>query len=144
MTEQAISSKRTNIERSWVVVDANGQTLGRLASHVAQILRGKHKPTFAPNLDCGDAVIVVNCEKIRVTGRKLAQKKYEHHTGYPGGLRVIGLATMFAKHPDRVFRSAVRGMLPKTNLGRTQFGRLHVYPGPTHPHAAQQPATLEA
>lgn len=144
-TEPQAPAKRRfeNRVQHWVVVDADGRVLGRLASEIAQVLRGKHKRGYAPNLDCGDGVIVVNCEKLRVTGDKLRQKTYIHHTMYPGGLRSVNLATQLAKHPDRVIRSAVRGMLPKTNLGRTCLRRLRVYVGPQHPHAAQRPRPLE-
>jgi len=129
--------------RGWVVVDAEGRVLGRLASEIAVVLRGKHKPGFAPHLDCGDGVIVVNCEKVRVTGDKLRQKTYVHHTMHPGGLRSVNLATQLAKHPDRVLRAAVRGMLPKTTQGRACLRRLRVYVGPQHPHVAQRPRTME-
>lgn len=130
------------IERKWFVVDAQGQTLGRLASRIAQILRGKHKPQFVPNLDVGDHVIVINMEKIHVTGRRLDQKMYYRHTGYPGGLRSLSLRQMLDKHPERVMRFAVKGMLPKGVLGRDMLRKLKVYAGEEHPHEAQQPEEL--
>jgi large subunit ribosomal protein L13 len=133
------SPKAADLQRKWWVVDAEGQILGRLAGAVASRLRGKDKPTFAPHLDGGDFVVVVNAEKVRVTGRKLEQKVYRRHSGYPGGMRETRLAEMLAKHPERVIESAVRGMLPKNALGHQLFGKLKVYAGPTHPHAAQQP-----
>jgi len=131
------------IEREWYVVDATGQTLGRLASQVAHILRGKHKPIYSPSVDAGDHVIIVNAEKIHVTGRKLDQKIYYRYTGYPGGLREITLRNLLQKHPTRVIEHAVRGMLPKNRLGRRMFKKLKVYAGPDHPHAAQQPSPFE-
>jgi large subunit ribosomal protein L13 len=124
-------------------VDAEGKTLGRLASEIAQVLRGKHKPIFTPHLDCGDYVIVVNAEKVHVTGRKLDQKMYYRHSGYPGGLKSINLRNQLQKHPERVLESAVRGMLPKNRLGRKMFKKLKVYAGDSHPHQAQQPKLLE-
>jgi large subunit ribosomal protein L13 len=127
------------VEQRWWVVDADGQTLGRLASVVAVRLRGKDKPTFAPNRDDGDFVVVVNASKIKVTGRKLEQKMYHRHSGYPGGLRTTNLAHELAKRPERVIELAVRGMLPRTNLGEHIIKKLKVYAGPDHPHAAQQP-----
>ncbi len=132
-----------DIERQWYVVDATGQTLGRLASRIATILRGKHKPYFVPHLDVGDYVIVVNAEKIHVTGRKLDQKIYYRHSGYPGGLKETTLRQQLQKHPERVIISAVRGMLPKNRLGRKMLKKLKVYAGPDHPHQAQKPQPLE-
>lgn len=136
-------TKREDIERDWYVVDASGQTLGRLASEVAQIIRGKHKPTFSPAVDVGDYVIVVNAEKIHVTGRKLDQKMYYRHSGYPGGLKELTLGRMLEEHPTRVIELAVKGMLPKNTLGRKMVKKLKVYAGPDHPHQAQQPEALE-
>jgi large subunit ribosomal protein L13 len=133
------SPKAAEITRRWWVVDANGQILGRLASAVAQRLRGKDKPTFAPHMDTGDFVIVVNAAKVQVTGRKLEQKLYRRHSGHPGGLKTSTLAQEMAKHPDRVIEQAVRGMLPKNALGEQVFKKLKVYAGSSHPHAAQQP-----
>jgi large subunit ribosomal protein L13 len=137
------SAKPREIQREWLVVDAQGETLGRLATRVAAVLRGKHKPLFAPHLDCGDFVIVVNAEKVHVTGRKLDQKFYYRHSGYPGGLREVGLRRQLECHPERVIESAVRGMLPKNRLGRKMFKKLKVYAGPTHPHQAQQPRKFD-
>jgi large subunit ribosomal protein L13 len=125
------------------VVDAQGETLGRLATRVATVLRGKHKPSFTPHVDCGDYVIIVNAEKIHVTGQKSIQKKYYRHSGYPGGLREVTLRDQLQKFPTRVLEHAVRGMLPKNKLGRKMFRKLKVYAGPEHPHQAQQPKSLE-
>ena len=136
-------TKPGSVEREWFVVDAGGQTLGRLASRVAATLRGKHKPQFSPSVDVGDFVIVINAEKIRVTGRKMEQKKYYHHSGYPGGLSEITLAEQLKRHPTRVIQAAVRGMLPRNRLGRKMFKKLKVYAGPDHPHQAQHPKPLE-
>jgi large subunit ribosomal protein L13 len=121
------------------VIDATGMTLGRLATQIATVLRGKHKPIFSPHMDCGDFVIVVNAEKVRVTGSKLDQKMYYRHSGYPSGLKTISLRDQLNQHPDRVIRFAVRGMLPKNRLGRQMIKKLKVYREPTHPHQAQQP-----
>ena len=131
------------MEREWFLVNAEGKTLGRLASEIAQVLRGKHKPIYTPHLDCGDYVIVVNAEKVRVTGRKLDQKMYYRHTGYPGGIKSISLRNQLQKHPERVLQAAVRGMLPKNRLGRKMLKKLKVYAGDSHPHQAQQPKSLE-
>ncbi len=132
-----------DIEREWLLVNAEGKTLGRLASQIAQVLKGKHKPIYSPHLDCGDFVIVVNAEKVQVTGRKLDQKMYYRHTGYPGGIRSISLRNQLQKHPERVLQAAVRGMLPKNRLGRRMLKKLKVYAGDSHPHQAQQPKVLE-
>lgn len=129
--------------REWHVVDATGQTLGRLASEIARILRGKHKPTFTPNLDSGDFVIVINCERIVVTGNKLDDVKYYSHSRYPGGLKTRTMREQMDRFPDRIIYEAVKGMMPKTKLGRAQMKKLRVYKGPEHPHTAQQPKTLE-
>jgi large subunit ribosomal protein L13 len=136
-------TKPAEVDRQWFVVDAEGQTLGRLASNIARILRGKHKPMYSPSVDCGDFVIVVNAEKIAVTGRRMDQKIYYRHSGYMGGLTEITLREQLDKYPDRVIEAAVRGMLPKNKLGRHMFKKLKVYAGPDHPHQAQQPAKLE-
>ena len=138
------SAKPGDIERKWFVVDAEGQVLGRLATRIATALRGKHKPIFQPHVDTGDFVVVVNAEKVKLTGRKLEQKIYYRHTGYPGGIRSITAEKLLqSAHADRVVKSAVRGMLPKNTLGRQMFSKLKVYAGPDHPHAAQQPEVLE-
>ncbi len=132
----------SEIQRKWYVVDAQGQVLGRLASRVASILRGKHKPTFAPHLDVGDHVVVVNAEKVHLTGRKLSLKLYRWHTGYIGGLRSVSAETMLRTHPERVVEWAVQGMLPKNRLGRAMAKKLKVYRGAEHPHQAQRPEPL--
>ena len=130
------------VERKWYVVDATGYTLGRLASEVAKVLRGKNKPVFTPHIDTGDYVVIVNAEKIKVTGKKLDQKIYYHHSEYVGGMKETTLKEMLAKKPEKVVELAVKGMLPKGPLGREMFTKLHVYAGPEHPHAAQKPETL--
>ena len=131
------------IKRDWYLVDATDKTLGRLATEVAHRLRGKHKPEFTPHMDTGDHIVVVNAEKIHVTGNKLSDKIYYHHTGYIGNLKSISLEKQLKQHPERVIEAAVKGMLPKRSLGRAMFMKLHVYAGPEHPHAAQQPTPLE-
>jgi len=136
-------TKAGDIDREWVVVDAAGQTLGRLATRIVKVLSGKHKPQYAPNLDTGDFVVVVNCGKIAVTGNRLDDKLYRRHTGYPGGLKEITLRRMIAKHPERVIMLAVKGMLPKTKLGRQMLKKLKVYASSEHRHAAQKPRALE-
>ena len=130
------------IERKWYVVDAEGQTLGRLAAEVAKVLRGKNKPEFTPHIDTGDNVIVINAEKIKVTGKKLDQKVYYHHSDYVGGMKETTLREMMAKKPDQVIELAVKGMLPKGPLGRTMIKKLHVYAGAEHAHQAQKPEVL--
>jgi large subunit ribosomal protein L13 len=134
--------KESEVERKWFVVDADGQVLGRLATQVATILRGKHKPSFAPHLDVGDHVVVLNAEKIHLTGRKLKDKRYRWHTGYIGGLKDISAEQMLRRHPERVIEWAVQGMLPKNRLGRAMVKKLKVYRGAAHPHSAQQPTPL--
>ena len=136
-------AKPAERQRDWYVVDASGKTLGRLATQIADILRGKRKPEYTPHLDVGDFVIVVNAEKISVTGNKLADKRYYRHSGYPGGLRSRTLQEMLDRRPEEVIRKAVRGMLPRTRLGRKQLTKLKVYAGPEHPHAAQKPEPME-
>jgi large subunit ribosomal protein L13 len=140
---RTFTAKAEEIEREWFVVDAEGQTLGRLASRIAPIIKGKHKPIYTPHLDCGDFVVVINAEKVRVTGRKLDQKFYHRHSGYPGGLSSISLRDQLARFPERVLEAAVRGMLPKNKLGRRMIKKLKVYAGDSHPHQAQQPKPLE-
>ena len=135
--------KENEIERKWYVVDAEGKVLGRLATRVATILRGKHKPIFAPHLDVGDHVVVLNAEKVHLTGRKLQSKQYRWHTGYIGGLREVSAEKMLKTHPERMIEWAVQGMLPKTRLGRAMAKKLKVYRGAAHPHQAQQPQVLE-
>lgn len=136
-------TKPAEVNRAWFVVDAEGKTLGRLASEIASILRGKHKPIYSPSVDCGDFVIVVNAKKIRVTGRRLDQKEYHRYSGYMGGLTTITLREQLERYPNRVIESAVRGMLPKNSLGRQMIKKLKVYGGSEHPHQAQMPAVLE-
>jgi large subunit ribosomal protein L13 len=130
-------------ERNWLVVDATGQTLGRLATQIADALRGKRKPEYTPHCDTGDFVIVVNAEKISVTGNKRQEKRYYRHSGYPGGLRSRSLNDMLERQPEEVIRKAVKGMLPRNRLGRAQLGKLKVYAGPDHPHQAQKPEPME-
>lgn len=131
-----------NVERKWFVVDATDMILGRFATEVASILRGKHKPTFTPHVDCGDYVIIVNAEKIAFTGNKLEDKNYYRHSGYPGGLKTRNLKTMLEKQPEKVLESAIKGMLPKNTLGRNMYRKLFVYAGAEHPHQAQKPEVL--
>ncbi len=136
-------TKEEDVERQWYVVDAEGQTLGRMASQIAAVLRGKHKPTYNPSVDTGDFVIVINAQKIHTTGRRLDQKKYYRHSGYMGGLSEVTLREQLEKYPERVIYSAVKGMLPKNVLGRKMLRKLKVYGGAEHPHHAQQPQALE-
>ena len=136
-------AKPQTVQRDWHLVDATDKTLGRLAAIVASRLRGKHKPEFTPHVDTGDHIVIVNAEKIRVTGNKLQDKMYYRHTGYIGNLKSISLEKQLAKHPERVIQTAVKGMLPKNPLGRAMFKKLHVYAGPEHPHQAQQPTALD-
>jgi len=140
---RTFSPKPADIERAWHVVDADGAVLGRLASQVATLLRGKHKPIYAPHVDTGDHVIVVNAAKLDLSARKLADKRYRRHSGYPGGLTEESLEHLMARDPERVVRLAVKGMLPKGRLGRSMIRKLKVYAGPTHPHSAQQPRPFE-
>jgi large subunit ribosomal protein L13 len=135
--------QESEIERQWMVVDATEQVLGRLATRIATILRGKHKPIYAPHLDVGDHVIVINAEKVHLTGKKLRDKQYRWHTGYIGGLREVSAETMLRTHPERVIEWAVQGMLPKNRLGKAMAKKLKVYRGAAHPHQAQQPKVLE-
>ena len=143
MSSKTFMANPDKIERKWYVVDAEGRTLGRLSSEIAKILRGKNKPEFTPNEDTGDYVIVVNAEKVKVTGRKLDQKIYYHHSGYVGGMKETTLREMLDKHPERVISHAVKGMLPKGPLGRQMYKKLFVYAGPEHKHAAQKPELIE-
>ena len=137
------SPKSSEVKHEWYVVDAEGKTLGRLASEIAKVLRGKHKPIYAPHLDTGDYVIVINAEKVHVTGNKLDQKIYYRHSSYPGGLTGITLREQLKRHPTRVIRSAVKGMLPHNRLGRAMMKKLKIYGGDSHPHQAQEPKPLE-
>lgn len=136
-------AKEHEVERKWYVVDATGLVLGDLATKVASILRGKHKPIYTPHVDTGDYVIIVNAEKIKVTGNKAEQKVYKHYTGYAGGLREIPYAQVLDKHPERILEHAIKGMLPKNVLGRQMFKKLYVYAGPDHKHGGQNPVALE-
>ncbi|GAA2633827.1 50S ribosomal protein L13 [Actinomadura fulvescens] len=135
--------KPTDVQRQWYVIDATDVVLGRLASQVAQLLRGKHKPIYAPHLDTGDFVIIVNADKVALSGNKLEQKRAYRHSGYPGGLRSVAYADLMAKNPRRAVEKAIKGMLPKTTLGRQMFGKVKVYAGPEHPHQAQKPVPFE-
>jgi len=143
MKTTTLSAKPAEVRRDWFVVDADGKTLGRMATEIARRLRGKHKTIYTPHVDTGDYIVVINAEKIRVTGNKLKNKMYYHHTGYIGGIKSISLGKQLDKAPERVIQSAVKGMLPKNPLGRSMFGKLKVYAGAEHPHTAQQPKVLE-
>lgn len=132
-----------NVEKKWYLVDAKGKTLGRLASEVAKILSGKNKPTYSPSTDTGDFVVIINAAEIRLTGKKLQQKFYRYHTGYPGGLKEVRYSDLMSKKPEKALELAIKGMLPKNTLGRQMFRKLHVYAGAEHPHAAQKPEVLE-
>ena len=138
-----VSAKESEVEKKWWVVDATGQTLGRLASQVAHILRGKHKPLYTPHVDCGDFVVVINADKIEIAQSRADQKEYISHTGYPGGQRIKTYKQMMETHPERIIEIAVKGMLPKNSLGRRMNRKLKIYTGGEHPHSAQQPQTLE-
>jgi len=139
---KTVSTKPADVTRDWFVVDAEGKTLGRMASEIARLLRGKHKPEYTPHVDTGDYIIVVNAEKVRVTGNKARDKMYYRHTGYPGGLRSMSFEKMVAHAPERTVEFAVKGMLPKGPLGRAMYSKLKVYAGTEHPHQAQQPQAL--
>lgn len=138
---KTVSANRDTVQKKWLVIDVEGKILGRAASEIAFLLRGKHKPSFTPHVDCGDNVIVLNADKIRLTGNKWNAKEYIRHTGYPGGQRVVVAKNMMVKHPERMVEKAIRGMLPKTKLGNQIFRNLKVYAGGEHPHAAQEPET---
>jgi large subunit ribosomal protein L13 len=140
---RTFSPKDSDITREWHVIDATDVVLGRLASHVAVLLRGKHKPIFAPHVDTGDFVIVINAEKVALSGAKLEDKMAYRHSGYPGGLRATSYGDLMAKHPERAVEKAIKGMIPKNSLGRKTLSKLKVYAGPTHPHQAQQPQPYE-
>ena len=139
---KTFSAKAHEVQRDWFVVDASEKTLGRLASEIAHRLRGKHKPEYTPHVDTGDYIVVINAEKIQVTGAKATDKMYHHHTGYPGGLKSMSFEKLIDRAPERVIQRAVKGMLPRNPLGRAMFKKLKVYAGSEHPHAAQQPQTL--
>ena len=140
---KTFSAKAETVKREWFVVDATDKVLGRLSTEIAHRLRGKHKPEYTPHVDTGDYIVVINAEKIRVTGNKESDKMYHHHTGYIGNLKSINLANLRKKHPDRIIKQSVKGMLPKNSLGRAMFKKLKVYAGSTHQHAAQQPQPLD-
>ncbi len=139
---KTISAKPGSVERTWYVVDAENQVVGRLASQIASILRGKHKPSYTPHVDCGDYVVVINADKVRFTGNKELAKEYDRYSGYPGGRRTRTVADVRARHPERIVETAVKGMMPKGPLGRQMFKKLKVYAGAEHPHEAQQPQAL--
>ena len=140
---KTFSAKAETVKREWFVIDATDKVLGRLSTEIARRLRGKHKPEYTPHVDTGDYIVVINAEKVRVTGNKETDKMYHHHTGYIGSLKSINLAKMREEHPDRIIKQSVKGMLPKNSLGRTMFKKLKVYAGGSHEHAAQQPQPLE-
>ena len=140
---KTLSIKQEDVRRSWYVIDATDRTLGRLSTQIAIRIRGKHKAEFTPHVDTGDYVVVINAEKVRVTGNKLDDKIYNHHTGFPGGIKSISLAKLMQKSPEKVVEMAVKGMMPKSKLGRSMISKLKVYAGSEHPHAAQQPQPLE-
>ena len=143
LSYKTISANAANVDKQWVLIDATDAVLGRLASQVAKILRGKNKPSFTPHVDCGDNVVIINAEKVKLTGNKLSDKQYVRHSGYPGGVRVTTPAEYLKKKPEFIIEKAVKGMLPKGPLGRQMLKKLHVYAGPEHNHAAQKPETLD-
>jgi large subunit ribosomal protein L13 len=143
LSYKTVSANKATIKKEWIIIDAKDQVLGRLSSIVAMLLRGKHKPDFTPHVDCGDYVIVVNAEKVRLTGNKADQKVYVHHTGYPGGQRTVPFSRMLARKPEAIIEKAVKGMLPKNRLGSEMFRNLNVYAGNEHPHEAQKPKTVD-
>lgn len=142
-TMKTYIAKKSELKREWFLIDAESQILGRLATKIADILRGKNKPIFTPNVDTGDFVVVINAEKVKVTGKKAEKKEYQHYTGYPGGLVVKKYTEVLKKHPERIIQAAVRGMIPKNKLGRAMLKKLKIYAGPDHPHQAQQPKPLK-
>ncbi|HET8828499.1 MAG TPA: 50S ribosomal protein L13 [Pelobium sp.] len=143
LSYKTVSANKKTVDKQWVVVDAQGEILGRLSSNIAKVIRGKNKPSFTPHVDCGDNVIVINADKVKLTGDKMSDKVYVRYTGYPGGQRFITPKELMAKHPTRVIEKAVRGMLPKTRLGRAIFKNLYIYAGNEHPHAAQNPKEIK-
>jgi len=143
LSYKTVSANKATVSKEWVVVDAQGEILGRLSSKIAMMIRGKNKPSYTPHVDCGDNVIVINADKIKLTGNKFAEKQYVSYTGYPGGQKFISPKELMEKHPTRVVEKAVRGMLPKNSLGRALYKNLHVYAGTDHPHAAQNPTTIK-
>ena len=143
LSYKTVSANKETVQKEWYVVDAKDEVLGRLASKVAMVLRGKHKPSFTPHVDCGDYVIVINADKVKLTGNKMTEKQYVRHTGYPGGQRIQTPEELLAKKPEAVLEKAIKGMLPKNRLGSEIFRNLHVFAGDTHPHEAQQPKQLD-
>lgn len=143
LSYRTVSANKKTVNKQWVLVDAEAEILGRLSSRIAMVIRGKHKPEFTPHVDCGDNVIVINADKVRLTGNKLTDKQYVRHTGHPGGQRFATPKELLAKHPERLVEKAVRGMLPKNKLGNALIRNLHVYAGPEHPHEAQNPKPLK-
>jgi large subunit ribosomal protein L13 len=143
LSYKTVYANNQTVEKQWLVINAEDLVLGRLSSQIAKILRGKHKASFTPNVDCGDNVIVINAEKVKLTGNKVSEKEYVRYTGYPGGQRFTSPALLLNSHPERIIELAVRRMLPKTKLGRAVFGNLYVYPGTSHPHEAQKPKELD-
>jgi len=143
LVQPSYSVKKDDIKREWYIIDAEGQTLGRLASKVAKILQGKHKPIYTPHMDTGDFVIIINAEKIKVTGNKANTKVYRKHSGYPGGLKEVSYKALLEKQPEQIIRHSVKGMMPKTILGKQMFKKLKVYAGPNHPHQAQKPKEID-
>jgi len=143
LSYKTVSANKASVEKEWYIVDATDEVLGRLASVVAMVLRGKHKPSFTPHVDCGDNVIVINAEKVKLTGKKMSDKKYFSHTGYPGGQRIRTPEDLLGKKPESVVEKAIKGMLPKSRLGSAIFNNLYVYAGENHPHEAQQPKKLD-
>ncbi|MFC5282584.1 50S ribosomal protein L13 [Pedobacter alpinus] len=143
LSYKTVSANKKTVDKQWVVVDAQGEILGRLSSNIAKVIRGKNKPSFTPHVDCGDNVIVINADKVKLTGDKMSDKVYVRYTGYPGGQRFITPKELMAKHPTRIIEKAVRGMLPKTRLGRAIFKNLYIYAGDEHPHVAQNPKVIK-
>jgi len=143
VNKTTISTKPAEVKREWFVIDAEGKTLGNLATEAARRLRGKHKPTYTPHVDTGDYIVIVNAEKVEVTGNKAKNKMYHHHTGYIGNLKSVSFEKLQATHPERIIETAIKGMLPKNTLGRDMYRKLRVFKGPNHDHAAQQPKALE-
>ncbi|WP_017260167.1 50S ribosomal protein L13 [Pedobacter arcticus] len=143
LSYKTVSANKKTVDKQWIVVDAQGEILGRLSSNIAKVIRGKNKPSFTPHVDCGDNVIVINADKVKLTGNKMSDKVYVRYTGYPGGQRFITPKDLMEKHPTRIIEKAVRGMLPKTRLGRAIFKNLYIYAGNEHPHAAQNPKEVK-
>ena len=143
LSYKTVSANKQTVDKQWIVVDAEGEILGRLSSKIAMAIRGKNKPSYTPHVDCGDNVIVINADKVKLTGNKMGDKTYVRYTGYPGGQRFISPKELLAKHPERIVEKAVRGMLPKNRLGRALYKNLHVYAGGEHPHAAQSPKEVK-